>query len=283
MMADIEPPNDLDVDDLLLPLQRSLLAVLGLFALCLLLAVVSAGMFVFQFRYRDEFGNPFTDEPGAWPHLLGHMLRGAIGAGLAWCLLRYMLAIRKTTTAGTHHFRNVFVSMARCWYALATGAVVLLIYSLTVTFAVPARGTPGRHLSPQYRFNPAEESPVKVELRLAEEDPADDLIEATVAGTPRTIYLHATPLITNEDVVGARAALDDKDRPVIDIQLSPAAGDRMRDATRTYRGSLLAILIDDEVIQAPTINGPVGERARIQGNFSEEEARRIARSLAGKH
>jgi hypothetical protein len=281
-MSDFESHPEFDSDDALRPLQRTLFPVICLFGLFLLLSIVCMGMFIYQLLHRDAFGDLYIYEPGAWLHLVGHLLRSGVAAGLALCLFNYLLAIRRSSATATGHIRRVSVSIAYWWYTLATGMIVLLIYAALTTFYFTTADPSSRHISPRFRYDPAD-APVQVEFRLAEQDPDDELMEATIAGTSRTIYLHETPIITNEDVFEARAALDDDGSPVIDIRLSPAAGERMRTMTRAHVGSLLAILIDDEVVQAPTINAPIGDRARIRGEFSEDQAGRIARSLAGKH
>ena len=280
-MPEIEPDSDFDSDDALRPLQRALLPVICLFGLFLVLSIVCMGMFIYQIQYRDAYGELFIHEPGAWLHLLGHLLRSGVCAGLAMCLFNYILAVRRSSATARGHIRRMSVSIAYWWYALATGMVVLLIYAVLTIFYVRAAGPSSRHISPRFRYNPAD-APVEVEFRLAEQDPDDDLLEATVAGTSRAIYLHEDPIVTNEDIIEARVTLDDLENPVIDVRLSPAAGERMRKETRAHLGGLLAILIDGQVIRAPTIRAPIGDSARIEGEFSEDEARRIARSLAGK-
>ena len=57
------------------------------FAILAIFALGSAFAFVFQCRYRDQFGDLFREQPGAWPHLLGHLLRSAVAASLAWSLV----------------------------------------------------------------------------------------------------------------------------------------------------------------------------------------------------
>src|SRR5262249_36324512 len=156
-MPEIEPDPDFDSDDALRPLQRALLPVICLFGLFLVLSIVCMGMFIYQILHRDAFGELFIHEPGAWLHLLGHLLRSGVCAGLAMCLFNYMLAVRRSSAPAGGHIRRMSVSIAYWWYALATGMVVLLIYAILTTVYFGAAGpSSDRHISPRFRFDPAD-------------------------------------------------------------------------------------------------------------------------------
>jgi preprotein translocase subunit SecD len=107
------------------------------------------------------------------------------------------------------------------------------------------------------------------------------LIEATVAGTNRTIFLHKEPLLANEDIAEARVVLNERDEPVVDVRFVPAVHQKVRDATEAHRGKPLAILVDGRVVTAPVVQWQIGESARIQGAFTPEEAERITKGLTG--
>jgi SecD/SecF fusion protein len=53
----------------------------------------------------------------------------------------------------------------------------------------------------------------------------------------------------------------------------------MREATRNHLGKPVAILIDGEVVAAPTIKSPIGEAAVISGDFTQSDAQRIASGM----
>lgn len=260
------------------PLTRSLRAVRFLLLVCILVAALSVIAFLFQARYVDEFGNAFRDEPGAWPHLFGHLLRLIVGACLACCLWRYLRATRRLAIEGDRGLDAFSISLANWWSALAISVLALVAYRAWVGLGPgPARSI--HALGP--RFEPERGSAARIEFRLAETDPAPGLIETSADSARRTIYLQPDPLVTNADIRDARVVLDDSGRPAIDVRFVQGAQQRIRQATAMHRGKPLAVLLDGKVISAPIVQGQVGSAARIQGRFSREEAERIAKSLSG--
>jgi hypothetical protein len=237
--------------------------------------------FLFQVLLTDEFGEPFRDQPGAWPHLLGHLLRGAVGACLALCLWRYLRAAKKSINADQREALELFQALARWWNTLAISALALLLYGAWVAFVT---GPPvlTRPLSPRFQAEPPDKSAVTVEFRLAETSRAEGLIEAPVAGTSQTIFLHKEPLLTNQDIADARVVLSELEEPAVDVRFVPTARQKMREATAAHRGKPIAILVDGRVVTAPIVTWQIGESARIQGAFSQEEAERIAKGLSGR-
>jgi TonB family protein len=117
-----------------------------------------------------------------------------------------------------------------------------------------------------------------LELRLAERAPAAGLIEAPGPDGVR-IYLHPTPLATAADVTSARVVDGGNLQYSVAIGFSDAASVRMVSATQAHIGRPVAILLDREVIAAPTLRSPIGEAAVISGLFTEAEAQRIAAGL----
>ena len=75
----------------------------------------------------------------------------------------------------------------------------------------------------------------------------------------------------------------------VDFKLDSEGGRKFSILTRNYkargpknptdRGRELAIVLDDELISAPVINGEIGSQGQITGDFSAKEARRLANDL----
>jgi hypothetical protein len=262
-------------------LNQSRLAVRCIFALCALLSGFSALAFLFQVLHKDEFGGMFRDQPGAWPHVLGHVLRTAVGAALAWCLWRYLKAVKKSIHAGQDETPELFRALARWWNCLAICGLALVLYGVWVAFVT---GPPLliRPLSPRFQAEPLDKSAVKVEFRLAEANPGEGLIEATVVGGSRTVFLHREPFLTNQDIAEARVVLNERDEPSVEVRFVLAAQQKIRDATEAHRGKPLAILVDGRVVTAPIVEWRFGESAWIQGSFTRQEATRIATGLSGR-
>jgi preprotein translocase subunit SecD len=67
----------------------------------------------------------------------------------------------------------------------------------------------------------------------------------------------------------------------IEIELTPSASERFSDITTRLVGKQLAIVVDDQVVSAPTVAEPITSgHTLITGVFSEREARDLAARLA---
>ena len=121
---------------------------------------------------------------------------------------------------------------------------------------------------------------VRFEVRLAEDQPGPRLRAARVANSNRTIYLHPEVVVTNGDI--ERSSVIPGDTPLhfwIDVRLNPAGADKMRQATDGHIGRPIAILIDGEVVTAPTVKSAIGGAAVISGDYTTSDAERIAAGM----
>jgi preprotein translocase subunit SecD len=196
-------------------------------------------------------------------------------------LWRYARAVKRLVNSNERDLGALYQSLARWWYALAISVFALVLYGGWVTLG-PGRLMASRSLSQRFHAKPGDQSAVRVEFRLAEDEAAEGLIEATVSGTTQTIFLHKDPLLTNRDISHARVVVDEENGPAVDVTFAEESREKVLHLTETNRGKLLAILVDGRVIMAPVIREPIGTEARIWGRFSREEAERIARGLTGE-
>lgn len=67
---------------------------------------------------------------------------------------------------------------------------------------------------------------------------------------------------------------------VLDAQLHLDAGEKMRELTKANLGKPLAIVVDGEIVSAPTIQAEFGAHFQISGQFTEAEAVALASQLA---
>ncbi len=114
-------------------------------------------------------------------------------------------------------------------------------------------------------------SRVRVEFRRAEKNPADGLVEATVAIGPRKIYLHKEPDATNRDIAKARAIVDRSSRPAVLVLFTPDGAKKMERLSKEHQDRPLAILVDGQVVAAPEVRTVISEQAVISGNFTQAE------------
>jgi hypothetical protein len=86
----------------------------------------------------------------------------------------------------------------------------------------------------------------KLEIRLAEDQPAATLVEASVAHSDRKVYLHQEVVISNEDLIDAR------------------------------------VMVNASVIAAPKLRDAIRASALITGDYTKEQADEIAAGLTGR-
>lgn len=93
-----------------------------------------------------------------------------------------------------------------------------------------------------------------------------------------TLVLWEEPEVTGDMVESATAGLDnDGGGFQINFAFDSRGARRFSDYTREHIGELFAIVLDNEVISSPRIQSAItGGSGRITGNFSPEEANRIA-------
>jgi preprotein translocase subunit SecD len=129
---------------------------------------------------------------------------------------------------------------------------------------------------------PAVKPSVTVEFRRAENQPAEGLSEATVAGTTQMVYLHKSADATNVDIAEARAAVDNQQKPVVEITFTEEGAKKMAKLTAERQDKPLAILVDGKVVCAPVVRSTLSRVAQITGNFTQEEVDRIVRGINGQ-
>lgn len=85
------------------------------------------------------------------------------------------------------------------------------------------------------------------------------------------------PVITGENLVDAAPAFDQNNRPAVNFRLNPAGGRIFGEYTAENIGQPFAIVLDGEIISAPTIQSHIaGGSGIITGDFSVEESTRLA-------
>ena len=122
---------------------------------------------------------------------------------------------------------------------------------------------------------------IRFEVRLAEEQAAAGLTAARVANSDRTVYLHPEVVVANTDIAFSNVVPGNTPSQQfwIDVRLTAAGADKMRQGTTNHLGRPVAILIDGEVVSAPTVKSPVGDAAVISGDFTRAEAEKIASGM----
>ncbi len=89
--------------------------------------------------------------------------------------------------------------------------------------------------------------------------------------------LERAPVVTGDELVDAQPDFDQNGRPAVSFRFNPTGARAFGDYTAANIGSPFAIVLDNEVISAPTIQSHIpGGSGIITGRFSVEESTNLA-------
>jgi preprotein translocase subunit SecD len=86
-------------------------------------------------------------------------------------------------------------------------------------------------------------------------------------------------VVTGRDLKSAYPGRDEFGRPAVHFTLKPVAAEALERATARNIGRRLAIVLDERVVSAPTIDGVVGAEGQIRGGFTAAGAEEMAALL----
>ena len=125
----------------------------------------------------------------------------------------------------------------------------------------------------------AKDKPVTLEFRLAETVAAEGLTKMTVSGADESFYLHNEVLLSNAEIDTAYVTMLRK-RVAVEVILTDAGRVSFARITRENMGKRIGIIVDGELVTAPVIRAQIRRgKAIINGNFTQEEAERIAKGI----
>ncbi|MCX7560787.1 protein translocase subunit SecD [Sulfitobacter sp. F26204] len=95
---------------------------------------------------------------------------------------------------------------------------------------------------------------------------------------PGAFYVvESAPVVTGDQLVDAQPAYDSNGRPAVNFRFDTSGARKFGDYTAANIGAPFAIVLDDEVISAPTIQSHIpGGSGIITGNFTLEESTNLA-------
>jgi hypothetical protein len=124
---------------------------------------------------------------------------------------------------------------------------------------------------------------VRFEVRLAEDRPAPGLRKAKVSDSGKTVYLHSEVIVDNGDIAIARIIPgSNPSQYAVELKFNGSGTDKMRKASGDHIGKPVAIILNGQVVMAPTVRSPIGDSAVVTGNFTRAEAERIVNGI-GMH
>ncbi len=126
----------------------------------------------------------------------------------------------------------------------------------------------------------SEPNQVTLEFRIAEDEPAPGLTELVFEPTGERFYLHDEVLVDQSDVDSAVAVMQDG-RWAVEVVLTSVGTHRFEELTERNMGKRCGIVLNGHLVSAPRIVAPIRVgRAIVTSEFTEEEARRVARGLS---
>lgn len=104
----------------------------------------------------------------------------------------------------------------------------------------------------------------KVGFYVAEAEEAEGLTAAEIEGREgETVYLHAEPALTRDDVAQANVVVVTGHGQAVNIEFTPAGAAKMTEVSQQNRGKRLAIVMDGKVLAAPKMMSKMSGRAQI--------------------
>jgi len=102
--------------------------------------------------------------------------------------------------------------------------------------------------------------------------------ESSGGGTPATVFymVRKVPAVTGRDLRNARPTLDETNRPAVSFSLNQEGARKFGNFTGSNIGRQLAIVLDNRIMSAPTIQDRISDEGRIHGNFNQQEAQDLS-------
>jgi preprotein translocase subunit SecD len=103
-------------------------------------------------------------------------------------------------------------------------------------------------------------------------------LASTGGGTPTTQYyiVRRVPAVSGRDLRNARPSLDENNLPAVSFSLNSEGARKFGDFTQANINRQLAIILDNRVFSAPTIQSRITGEGRITGNFTTQESQDLS-------
>ena len=106
---------------------------------------------------------------------------------------------------------------------------------------------------------------------------ADQLLHPDMENPDEFFVLERTPVVTGDDLVDSQPGFDETGRPAVTFRFNPSGARAFGVYTSQNIGAPFAIVLDEEVVTAPTIQSAItGGSGQITGSFTVEEANQLS-------
>lgn len=94
-----------------------------------------------------------------------------------------------------------------------------------------------------------------------------------------TYVIERKPAVTGEHLIDAQPSFDETGDVVVSFKFDSMGGRKFGEVTKNNIGERLAVVLDNEVITAPSINSMITTSGQISGNFTMQSANELAMML----
>jgi preprotein translocase subunit SecD len=105
---------------------------------------------------------------------------------------------------------------------------------------------------------------------------AGDLAGGGGAPTTQFYIVRRVPVVSGNDLRNARPTIDENSLPAVSFSLNQEGARKFGDFTGANVGRQLAIILDNRVFSAPTIESRITGEGRITGSFTSQEAQDLS-------
>jgi preprotein translocase subunit SecD len=158
-------------------------------------------------------------------------------------------------------------------------ALVVVTLALAGCKTAPTK-SPGAAATPdagQQTTQPAAAS--SVDFYLAHQQPGPGLRE--IALPDGKLYLQEVPVLTRADLTDAAALVDRQGQNFVGLRFSEAGARKLTEISTKNVGNRLALVIDQELVAAPSIAEPLNRGVLAFGVASAQAASNIAAKIRG--
>lgn len=123
---------------------------------------------------------------------------------------------------------------------------------------------------------------VTFDVRLTKDAPSPGYHEATDP-SGKSIFVSDTVEIDQNDIKSAKVVAGSYGQPSVSFKLNREGAEKMMRLSSSHIKERVAFFVDGKMIMAPVIQAQISDRGLISGNFTLEEAKRIAAGLSGRN
>jgi preprotein translocase subunit SecD len=129
---------------------------------------------------------------------------------------------------------------------------------------------------------PDDQQRVEVELRRAQEVPAEGFEKRTLAGTGETLYVARKGWrLSREDVTKSEVTDDERGRVAVAVEFTKRGRANIGKLTEGWIDKRLAVFVDGKIVSTPVIKSKIDNAVLISG-VTSADAHRIVKALSPK-